>query len=513
MRSVLDFNELKTPAGHGEVLVLPDQLADLAESNARMLRANEFRVLDVSSLDCRSIAREVFRSGLADKLWIITGHQPEFIHPGVWAKHLVTQRLADCLGGVAANLIVDHDAAKDVTLTVPAEQNGRLRTVHVSFAPYQPGMPWELVKPLSKQDLADFAESVKAAYGARYQGSLMPTFFAAAAGVQEPQDWVAQMNAGRRAIDAMFGVEMIETRAHELWGGPLLAQMLLDAERFFACYNDALHEYRQTLNIKGTLHPIPDLDREDGRLELPIWAVRADRPRQRVFVDRQTDRIELFAERDSIGILSVEDLKHWQTASEALAAGLSAGLRPRALTLTFWARLFLADVFVHGIGGAKYDRITDVLIRKYFDITPPTFSCVSATLRLDLPAPSASADDLRDLARRQRDVRHNPQRYVPRSPQSESLLATKTELVQRSNWLHEHQPSHHFERRDVFDRIQQVNRRMLDLDSDLVARLDEQYRQVSNALRQAAIANNREYFVGLFRRQDLQLLCDMLPSF
>ena len=52
-------------------------------------------------------------------------------------------------------------------------------------------------------------------------------------------------------------------------------------------------------------------------------------------------------------------------AAAALAQSPYAGLqtrgiklRSRALTTTMFVRLFLADAFLHGIGGAKYDEVT-----------------------------------------------------------------------------------------------------------------------------------------------------------
>ena len=180
-------------------------------------------------------------------------------------------------------------------------------------------MPWEALPPLSLPQLDACATRVREAYGPRYDESLMPVFLAGAAGVPEPHDWVDQKVTGRRAIDAMFGVRMLETRAHEVWGGPFLAQMLLDAERFAACYNEALGEYRRQMRIKGTQHPIPDLVRKGDRLELPIWAIQPNQPRKRVFCRRQGDRIELFAENDPIGTLAAGDLRRWQTAEPALA--------------------------------------------------------------------------------------------------------------------------------------------------------------------------------------------------
>src|SRR5262249_2863990 len=45
-------------------------------------------------------------------------------------------------------------------------------------------------------------------------------------------------------------------------------------------------------------------------------------------------------------------------------------------------RLFLADLFVHGIGGGKYDEITDELVRRFYGGEPPDFLVLSATLWL-----------------------------------------------------------------------------------------------------------------------------------
>lgn len=514
MQPVLEYKDLRTPPGHGDTLVAPSpqMLSALVVENRRLLDSHEFPVLDLSSLECRQLSRRLLRADAADQLWIGTGHQPEFTHAGVWAKHVVTQRLADKLGGVAVNLIVDHDAVKSTALVVPSRQEGRYRAVAVPFGEHKAGMPWEALPPLSPAQLDVCAAQVREAYGPRYDESLMQVFITTAAGVNKPKDWVEQKVAGRRAIDAMFGIRMLETRAHDVWGGPFLAQMLLDAERFVACYNDALGEYRRQMRIKGNQHPIPDLVRKADRLELPMWAVQPEQPRKRVFCRRQGDRIELFAEDEPVGSLAAGDLRHWEGAESALKA-ISVGLRPRALTLTIWARLFLADVFVHGIGGAKYDRITDILIRRYYGIEPPGLCCVSATLRLDLPAHPVTREDLREADRRLRDLKYNPRRYLSPSRQLEPLLAEENDLVARSEDLRRNSRSDHFARRHVYRQIQEVKRKIAEADSRIGERFASDRERIAQDLAENKVLLGREYFIGLFRRRDLQLLCDTLPEF
>ena len=90
-------------------------------------------------------------------------------------------------------------------------------------------------------------------------------------------------------------------------------------------------------------------------------------------------------------------------------------VRPRALTLTLFTRLGFADGFIHGIGGGKYDEVTDDIIRRFFRLDPPGYAVVSATLRLPIRRFPATPDALRRAERRVRDLDWNPQRF-PETP-------------------------------------------------------------------------------------------------
>ena len=67
----------------------------------------------------------------------------------------------------------------------------------------------------------------------------------------------------------------------------------------------------------------------------------------------------------------------------------SVRLRTRALTTTLFSRFLLGDLFIHGIGGAKYDELGDEIARRFFGIEPPGFLTVSMTLWLGLPSDPA----------------------------------------------------------------------------------------------------------------------------
>jgi hypothetical protein len=87
--------------------------------------------------------------------------------------------------------------------------------------------------------------------------------------------------------------------------------------------------------------------------------------------------------------------------------------RTRALTTTLFARLCFADLFVHGIGGAKYDQMTDRIVARFFGLPAPEFLTLSATVQLPAPGfPVAPQDECR-LRHQLRELDYNSDRHLP----------------------------------------------------------------------------------------------------
>ena len=57
---------------------------------------------------------------------VVTGHQPELFHPGVWVKNFAVAAIARAAGGVGLNLIVDNDIPKSSSLRVPSVEGDGL---------------------------------------------------------------------------------------------------------------------------------------------------------------------------------------------------------------------------------------------------------------------------------------------------------------------------------------------------------------------------------------------------
>ena len=104
---------------------------------------------------------------------------------------------------------------------------------------------------------------------------------------------------------------------------------------------------------------MPDLAAEDDWLEAPFWgsAGSANRSAAGSLHGRtRSSGIELRVGREIWPAAAVDAPEAMPSAHgrELESSGLK--VRSRALTNTLFARLFLCDLFIHGIGGGKYDE-------------------------------------------------------------------------------------------------------------------------------------------------------------
>src|SRR6185295_10034126 len=106
-------------------------------------------------------------------------------------------------------------------------------------------------------------------------------------------------------------------------------------------------------------------------------------------------------------------------------------IRSRALTTTMFARVFLADLFVHGIGGGIYDELTDRIIERFFGIPAPAYLIVSATLQLPLEQFPDAKRRLDALHHRWRDLVYKPERFLEPNETTRGWIDAKNAWIGR----------------------------------------------------------------------------------
>jgi hypothetical protein len=254
---------------------------------------------------------------------------------------------------------------------------------------------------------------------------------------------------------------------------------------------------------RSPAQPVPDLARDGRRIELPYWVWRAGEPRRRLWVEPTPGGgLALAAEDEPVGRLSAEDLDDASRGAERLAGLRRSGwkIRPRAISMTLFVRLAVGDVFIHGVGGALYDQITDALIERLFGVRPPEIILASATVRLPVETFPATPADLSAAQRTVRDWRCNPDRLLPegvrRGAEAKALIEEKKRLIATRGRAPD-------ERRRVWQRVREINGRLLALAPEQPDAAQRELDRIRREVRYNAVLTNREYPFCLYPAEDL----------
>lgn len=382
----------RAPQEHGSVLAVPAflELPQQVLQNRALFRhcpvtidgtpLGEFRAQ--ARQECLTLAGVPSQEIDTDRPLLVSGHQPELCHPGVWVKHFALRGLANALDAYPLHLIVDNDTIKSNAVRAPVLEPRGPEGVHLVRVPFDHlagEKPYELCPIQNEACVRSFPErlgQITRTWGFEPLAQrVWPGIIA------DPAPTLGErFTHARRRIERDWGCENQELPVSRLAGTQafqrFVRHLVADHERFGACYNQAVQDYRDEHGIATRNHPVPDL----APGELPFWVMDAGRSRRVPF------RVDL--------------------------ADPASCVRPRALTLTLFARMALADTFFHGIGGGKYDEVTDRIIQTYFVAEPPAYPVVSATFHLPFQGYSGQAEDVARWRHLARDMHWNPQRYV-----------------------------------------------------------------------------------------------------
>jgi hypothetical protein len=511
---MIDSWRLVVPQGHYGVLVEPDAAgirACLARDAAA--RYDAVPILDTTLGALRARLRR--RLDLAGPV-ILTGHQAGFGHAGVFAKTVAADALAAGAGGVTVFLTVDSDVPKSRQLAVPRVEGNQLQRVFVDVPGCDPRLPSEWQAEVGVDQWAGFFARVRSLWSGS-DDSLLQTFADGWLAAARPKPGFCDgMIAAHAAVEKTLDLARArDVRASQLCTTPefraFVAHLALRASAFAAQYNQAQRAYRQRYGVRNVHRPAPALRVGADRVELPFWVARRGQPRRRLYVADRGDVVEFFADDEQIGVLRKARLAQAEYQQDPWPVETDGWhLRLRALTLSAFVRLLLADLFVHGIGGAKYDRMTEDFVQRFFGIELSPMCCVSATMHLPLPQHGVSQEDVRAARWASRDIRYNPQRYLANLPRDR--LDCREELIQESATLKATRPRDHAVRARVFHEVRRLNGKLLRCDPTRADDLDRRARQLEEQWRQDRVALDREYFFALHRHSDMERLVERVRS-
>lgn len=484
-------------------------------------------------------------------LVFMAGHQPTLFHPGVWFKNFALSHLGAVHGALPINLVIDNDVAVGSSIRVPTMAGDEVRRTAVAYDTGGGGVPFEQTTIRDLETFNQFDVAVmEAAQGLVDDPSVMPLWKHAKEAVARCGVAGCALAQARHALEGDVGLRTLELPLGVLCRGSAYAEFLLtilvDLPRFQACYNDQTDHYRAAHHIRSSAHPVPHLESDGDWFEAPLWVYGNDSPARRpVWVKRDGDQITLtdlpqdFAGNESekvgeTGRSLTINIGHRKLAAEQLANLVDPNfkLRPRALITTMYARLILSDLFLHGIGGGKYDQLGDRIISAFYGVTPPEFMVISATVLLPQARTEHNAGETESpankpamfrnaksqtvrLKRQIRDSIYQPERFAEVAELDASLVAEKRRLLlempsgesanSKSTELEssERESAEWSSKKRWHDRVAEINKRLSSQLSGLRSNLEHQLSVAERRQWNESVLASREHPFCVFALNDL----------
>ncbi|UCF43536.1 MAG: hypothetical protein JSV99_01005 [Planctomycetota bacterium] len=182
--------------------------------------------------------------------------------------------------------------------------------------------------------------------------------------------------------------------------------------------------------------------------------------------------------------------------------------------MTLFTRLFLADWFVHGIGGALYEDITDSILENYYRVKGLSFGVATATATLPL---ANCADRVREtvaeLKQQLRSLKYNPEKFIEPSLHNrealKSLIASKVKLVQIASDRSLSAQA----KKSAWKATADVNEKLLEYTKDFCQNLERKIKLAESKQQSEQLLNYREFFFGLFPEKTLRDISDSIVPY
>lgn len=373
---------------------------------------------------------------------VMTGHQPTVFHSGLTFKYETTETFAEQQKAIGVAVVIDSDQGDAGRCLLPAVQTStaggqlsRLLCSSTSMAQSSQILAHAGLQSASRiEAISRQFQSALSALDRSGQIQSVRTILQQYAGLSAAGASAAEANLIMRWQHGIGG-RLLELPLTAIAGFPevmtLTANVIRQTRRFAVAYNNLLQVFRQENRVRNPANPFPDLEITDSRCELPFWVVNHEaRVRYPLHVETRDDETRLMANGEVIdsfaGDITGESLEPLSLQNIQLI--------PRGALITAFLRLLFSDLFVHGTGGAKYDRFTDELVRAWWNVDLTPF-CVASASRYFFKEERTEWQRLQTLKTQLRDLQFNPQRHFGTGAFSQQL---ETRLQQLFREKQEH---------------------------------------------------------------------------
>ena len=456
---------LKVPENNGEFFCSHDlpEIPPLLKSNQELIDSYSFKIAEVNYNEFRKIAKKEILNSLTDRNeelfplpYIVTGHQPGLCHPGIWIKNFLVDKLARENKGTAFDIIIDSDCSNEIGCSILTwnETIKRRKEILMKLNSHQ---PFECCSVPGSDQFRDFYQKIKAGLQSSPVNTLIKYaeifFQKGESALASSKNLVEFLVKTKKRYEASVNLQYFDvmlsrvckTRSFLLF----VLHIVQNIKRFHDIYNQLLEEYRISHKLRYKANPFPDLKKDADKFEIPFWCIN-DNKRKPVWVIHEGSCISIYVEDICLFRYKKGDFDH---AIKIIDEG-EINLRPKAVLLTLFFRLFFADIFIHGISGAKYDEITDGIMEKYYEIKPPHYIATSLTLFPDLPIDRIQINDVEKLKTIIRNIKLKPEIFEDKV-EGEVAKGKFNKLTEEKKKLFRQKPSKK-EKKDHYRKLKTV---------------------------------------------------------
>lgn len=449
---------------------------------------------------------------------IATGHQAIWHHCGIWAKNLTTCKFAKAVNGSSLHLVLDHDIC-DTAMVLPRQNaDGSWYSEKIEIELKQKAIPLEFRRLPQKTHIKTFVDAVINTRPGQICSDIWSERVVLKNNKISHFNNIADLiTYFQSVLNVALGLNIMYLPVSKLSESDafinFVISIILDSASFAAIYNDVVTKQINDLKInqQDNVQRLK-LDKTSGLTEMPFWLLLPNGKRTSLYVmSKKTDEIKIGTASTALGNLDSASLSGKAEQLKNMLQQLNYRLRPKAVSLTLFARLFLADWFVHGIGGALYEPVTDYLIEEYYGMEPLRFGIATSTVILSVPNNVAfPKDNISQLKHELHNIKHNPEKHIDKLILKEepvaSLLQAKRETIARAK--DRSLPSSM--RKSAWSSLFRINESLSEYTKDTAKTLETKIGELEKNTISQEVCNYREYFFGLFPVNKLRKLAKSL---
>lgn len=340
--NLITAHVLHRAVGEDRVTAIRREMIEVARGYGSQLRAC---ALNVGS----PIESQSGRVSKGPRPIVMAGHQPIIYHSGILEKTKRLTTLARETDGLALNIAIDTDEGDAGRILWPLREGEQILiregviTTRMKLYRDQRIAPKAQVASVFSEMIRDLRSS---GHHEGADGALR------ASRLYEALEGESAVLANALVRKSLCGDGYDEIPLSLLLEAPsvqdFLRRIVDDADSFTSMYNAILEAYRAEHKIKNPANPFPNMEMDSDCVEVPLWEI-VHGARQRVVVRPG----------------------HPISASSLLA--------PRGSIVTLLLRGVCSDLFIHGMGGAKYDQFVNAFARALWGEALPRFVVATAT--------------------------------------------------------------------------------------------------------------------------------------